>query len=246
MRKTTAHFSSRVTSRLHSGEARRGAWGTVEACRDEGRASQATRGPRSNGRNMCGKLPGTQHTWWPRQERLAHSWEINRHIWPCDRGHLGADRHLQGGRFPSRCGPRRPDAPPVSPSHERGDAAVYHAVGDVGRADDRGSCLRKRIAVRSYERGGFKRAFLAIKGRPLQTPPTRSWLFRAFGEAGLRVTSGIYPCAELFYRILPPYSMNSYCRPAWHVPRVACRLPLLQEEITKSAEKPRHSCRRAI
>ena len=26
--------------------------------------------------------------------------------------------------------------------------------------------------------------------------------------------------------------MNSYCGPAWHVPRVACRLPLLQEEIT--------------
>ena len=26
--------------------------------------------------------------------------------------------------------------------------------------------------------------------------------------------------------------MNSHCRPAWHVPRVACRLPLLQEEIT--------------
>jgi len=27
-------------------------------------------------------------------------------------------------------------------------------------------------------------------------------LFRTFGEADLRVTSGIYLCAELFYRIL--------------------------------------------
>jgi len=25
--------------------------------------------------------------------------------------------------------------------------------------------------------------------------------------------------------------MNAHCRPAWHVPRVACRVPLLQEEI---------------
>ena len=45
------------------------------------------------------------------------------------------------------------------------------------------------------------------------------------------MTSGIYPGAELFYRILPSYSRNSPCRPAGHVPRVACRLPLLQEEI---------------
>ena len=61
----------------------------------------------------------------------------------------------------------------------------------------------------------------------LPNPAMTSGLFRAFGEAGLRGTSGIYPCAELFYHILPSYSLNSHCRPAWHVPRVACRLPLL-------------------
>ena len=55
-------------------------------------------------------------------------------------------------------------------------------------------------------------------------------LFRAFGEAGLRVTSGIYPCAELFSHILPTYSQNSHRRPVWHGPHVACRVPLPQEE----------------
>jgi hypothetical protein len=40
-------------------------------------------------------------------------------------------------------------------------------LGDVGRADYRESCLRKLIAMRSYERGGFKREFLEIKGIPL-------------------------------------------------------------------------------
>ena len=55
-------------------------------------------------------------------------------------------------------------------------------------------------------------------------------LFRAFGEAGLRVTSGIYLCAELFSHILPTYSQNSHRRPVWHGPHVACRVPLPQEE----------------
>jgi len=27
------------------------------------------------------------------------------------------------------------------------------------------------------------------------------------------------------YTILPVYSQNGHCRPAWHVPRVACRVP---------------------
>ena len=40
------------------------------------------------------------------------------------------------------------------------------SLGDVGRADDRASCLRKCIAMRSDERGGLKREFLAIKGIP--------------------------------------------------------------------------------
>ena len=45
--------------------------------------------------------------------------------------------------------------------------ACWHPWGDVGRADDPGSCLRKLIAMRFSERGGFKREFLAIKGIPL-------------------------------------------------------------------------------
>ena len=44
------------------------------------------------------------------------------------------------------------------------------------------------------------------------------------------MTSGIYPCAELFYHILPTYSQNSHRRPVWHGPHVACRVPLPQEE----------------
>ena len=55
-------------------------------------------------------------------------------------------------------------------------------------------------------------------------------LFRAFGEAGLRVTNGIYLCAELFYRIRPTYSQNSYRRPTWHVSHAAYRMPLPQED----------------
>src|SRR5215470_17950293 len=53
---------------------------------------------------------------------------------------------------------------------------------------------------------------------------------RTFGEAALRGTSGIYLCAELFYRILLTLPMNAHCWPAWHVPRVACGVPMLQEK----------------
>ena len=49
-----------------------------------------------------------------------------------------------------------------------------------------------------------------------------SRLFRTFGEAGLRVTSGIYTCDALLYRILPTYSQNSHRRPAWHVWPAVC------------------------
>jgi len=45
-----------------------------------------------------------------------------------------------------------------------------------------------------------------------------------------QVSGGIYARAELLYTILPAYAQNAHCRPAWHVPRVACRVPLPQED----------------
>ena len=85
------------------------------------------------------------------------------------------------------------------------------------------NCLAVGTSMYEQVRAVFAKIKPLIEAADGQTPP------RHPGSSAFlvkQVSGGIYARAELLYTILPTYSQNAYRRPAWHVPHVACRVPL--------------------